>query len=204
MWFTTITLWAETQNKPISTEELSKKLKLLMKQFEEIKIDLENIKSKITFQKADTSNELKEAVGSILELNRKLERINSDVINLMEKIEGITKEISWLKTEILKLQQRTDTLESTYRIAISSNVTTENVFSSSTQDLPGFSIEDTEIEQLNKKIYLLKKELDELKELHKTYTVSEIKDPNLRRILTSPYLVITSLLLSIFALITVF
>ncbi len=168
---------------------MSQKIDKLQKEFELIKQQLEQL-----------SLDVDETSSSIIELNKKIEKINTDIIDILKKIESLTQEISFLKNENLKVQQRLDEINRSHQV--STNV--ESSESEPQKILTTTKFELNDFEVLNKKIEQLKKEVEEVKETQKLSTMAEIKDPNLRRILSSPYLVLTTLLISIFALIAAF
>lgn len=173
------------------------KLKVLYTQLDNLQKETEMLKQQVETH----SQELKETSSSLVELNRKIERINNDIVELLKKIESLTNEISYLKRENIEIRQTVDT----GKIFVSSvsqsvnTVSSENIISSSSG-----GIEFNDFSVINKKIEQIKKEVDEIKEQQKLQIMPEIKDPNLKRIVTSPYLVLTTLIISIFALIAAF
>jgi len=173
-----------------NVKTLSQKIDTLQKELEQTKQQLDQL-----------SQDVNETSASLIELNRKVEKVNNDIIDILKKIESLSQEISYIKNENLKFQQSLDELGRLQQSVQSKNVnlSTESLKVST---IPKLELDDFEI--LNKKIEELKKEVEEIKETQKLTTMAEIKDPNLRRIVSSPYLVLTTLLISIFALIAAF
>ncbi|MCS7152136.1 MAG: hypothetical protein NZ928_07160 [Endomicrobia bacterium] len=172
----------------VSTSKLNKEVENLSK-------EVEGLKQKVV----ELSKEISETSSSLVELNRKLERINLDITSILEKIELLSQEISSLKRENIEIKQNLE------QASKNKNIITENADSKEVRSVVApaeINISDYDI--LDKKIDELRKELQEIKETQKLQTMPEVKDPNLRRILTSPYLVLTTLLISIFALIAAF
>lgn len=156
----------------------------LENKLKEISKIVESLKKEIDVYKEKTEKnykEINEVSSSLIELNRKIEKINRDILDILKKIETVSGEIYKLKNENLYFEERLSKLESSYNLA-----------------------EGKTIEDLNKEINEIKKDLQQLKSTKQTNYFYEIKDPNLKRIITSPYLVLTSLLISIFALIVAF
>lgn len=165
-------------------------------QVEKLQQELENIKQQLS----SLPQEVTETSSSLIELNHKIEKINSDIVNILQKIENLSQEISYLKRENIELRQVVETTKVSQSTASLTQPLEE------TKTLPSMSskIEFNDFDILNKKIEQLKKEIEDIKEEQKLHSVSEIKDPNLRRIVTSPYFVLTTFLISIFALIAAF
>lgn len=169
------------------------KLKLLSEKIDELQKEVNSVKQQLD----SYHNELQETSSSLVELNRKIERVNNDIVELLKKIELLSNEISYLKRENIEIKQQVET-------SVSSISTTTVTYTPVKPTSVSTGIEFDDFNIINKKIEQLKKEVEEIKEQQKLQTVSEIKDPNLRRIVTSPYLVLTTLLVSIFALIAAF
>ena len=164
---------------------------------DELQNEVEQIKQQIQ----QASQDVNETSSSIIELNKKVEKINNDIIDILKKIEFLTQEISYLKNENLKLQQNMGEISKT----VQQNTQKNEAIIPKTEEVSSTGkLEINDFEVLNKKIEQIKKEVEEIKETQKLATMTEIKDPNLRRIVSSPYLVLTTLLISIFALIASF
>ncbi len=160
-------------------------IKNIQSRIKTISSEIEKIFNEISELKTKTNTVIEETNimgGSIVELNRKLERANNEILNLMVKIESITRDISELKVQqFASSEQKLIKDESEVFAKVSSS----------------------EIEKLSTEINNLKQEIKLLKENLVSDNLA-VKDPNMRRILTSPYLTITSVLISIIALISVF
>ncbi len=121
---------------------------------------------------------------------------------MLKKIESLSTEISNIKKDNIELQERIETIERSKDIVV-----LDKNFSQKKETIDYEIKEKSEIndiETLNKKIDGLKREILEIKEEQRLQNISEIKDPNLKRITKSPYLVLTTLIISIFALIAAF
>ncbi|MCX7716234.1 MAG: hypothetical protein N2Z73_02325 [Endomicrobia bacterium] len=175
-----------------SSTSVEQNVKLLSEKIDSLQKELEILKQQVETKLQD----LQETSSSLIELNRKIERVNQDIVDILKKIESLTNEISYLKREDIQLKQSIETTKTSTGAVIYEKSETRPIVSS--------SIEFDDFEVINKKIEQVKKEVEDIKEQQKFYNVAEIKDPNLRRIITSPYLVFTTLLISIFALIAAF
>lgn len=171
-------------NKSVNTE-----IKNLSTELKKMSLELQEIKEKTN----NNTTEIKETGSSIVELNRKIERLNNDIINLMSRVETLSKDVSDLKIQQFTAESKT----------IIQEETEQTVLSQQPQKIGSIKT-SFEQQQLTQEINDLKKELKEIKDNQKVSNVSDIKDPNLKRVLTSPYLVITSVLISIIALIATF
>ncbi|MCX7956443.1 MAG: hypothetical protein N2643_00910 [Endomicrobia bacterium] len=173
----------ENTSNSLSLKDISSRIEDLKKEvdtlFEQININMQDVR---------------ETSSSLIELNKKLEKINSDIIDILTKIENLSQEISNVKKENLELKE---TVEKKSVATVAAEKEPNEL--QTTGD-----IEFNDYKELNKKIESLKKEINETKELTKFQTASEVKDPNLRRIITSPYFVLTSFIISIFALLAAF
>ncbi len=185
-----------------TSTSVDKKIKEMTERFEEIKQNFEELSSKVEEYKKQAeiySQDVKETSSSLIELNRKIEKINQDLVTILQKIEAANQEISYLKRENIELRQKVETQP--FQIDV---ISSSGVQDAQTTQLSSGAIEFNDFEVLNRKIEQLKKDIDELKETQKLQTAPEIKDPNLRRIITSPYFILTAFFLSVFAIIAAF
>jgi chromosome segregation ATPase len=182
-----------------TTNNVYNDIKLLSKKLESINIEIEELKKQLY----NNTTEIKDTGGSVVELNRKTERLNNDIIDLMTKIETISKEISELKIKLINIESF-ETKIGSYNVLSQPTTFPQTVQPQKTNDIKMTSEYDYRVNQLVQEVNNLKLEIKEIKQTQNIPVVSEIKDPNLRRILTSPYLVITSVIISIFALIATF
>lgn len=143
------------------------------------------------------SQDVRETSSSLIELNKKIEKINKDLLETLKKIENLSQEISALKRENIEIKEKLET-------TITSQPTVEPQEIKEITRIPSREIEFDDYKVLSKRIEEIKKELQDIKEAQKLQTATEIKDPNLRRIVTSPYFTLTIFFISIFALIAAF
>ena len=130
--------------------------------------------------------------GSILDLNRKTERNTADIIEILKRLETLSRDISGVRAEMLALQS--------------------SVASSAPAPVPGrLDIMPSQVEELTQQVATLRDEMEMVKrELAAMDEQLKDMDPglpgnrNLRRILGSPYLGVTATVLSIVALILAF
>ncbi|MCX7910648.1 MAG: hypothetical protein N2505_03615 [Endomicrobia bacterium] len=178
-----------------STQSISynKAIKELSEMLEELRKDVENVKQQLSLN----SQDIQETSSSLIELNKKIEKINNDILDILKKIENISQEISLLKKENIELREKIETQKP---LEDASTIPSQK----DTINLSTKNIDFDDYQVLNKKIEDIKKELQEIKETQKLQMVSEIKDPNLKRIVTSPYFTLTIFFISIFALIAAF
>ncbi|MEM4367735.1 MAG: hypothetical protein QXO21_01785, partial [Candidatus Anstonellales archaeon] len=167
-------------------KELSQKVDELQKQIEEL-----------STQVSANSKDVTETSSSLIELNKKIEKINNDLLDTLKKIENLSQEISALKRENIEIKEKIDT-------SITSQPTVEPQEYKEETKTSSKEIEFDDYKVLNKKIEEIKKELQDIKETQKLQIATDIKDPNLRRIVTSPYFTLTIFFISIFALIAAF
>jgi len=158
-------------------------------ELEKMSLEIEELKKRVN----SNAVEIKDTGSSVVELNRKIERLNNDIINLMSRVETLSKDVSDLKVQQLTAESK----------SVVQEVAEQTVLSQQPQK-PDSIKTSFEEKQLMQEISDLKKELKEVKENQNISTASDIKDPNLRRVLTSPYLTVTSVLISIIALIATF
>lgn len=201
-----INIFAQSQQKSqigeksqLSLQKVNENIKILSQTVNELQQEIELIKQQVQ----QASDDVNETSSSLIELNRKIEKVNNDVIDILKKIESLTQEISYIKNENLKFQQSLDEI-SKQQQNVQKKESKESLVVETEKISTTGKLEINDFEILNKKIEQLKKEVEEIKETQKLTTMVEIKDPNLRRIVASPYLVLTTLLISIFALIAAF
>jgi chromosome segregation ATPase len=166
---------------------IKSKVRELSKQIDSLQEELKEIKQTLI----NNAQEVKETSASVIELNHKIEKVNNDILEVFKKIESILNEISQLKNNDIEFQQRIEGIESS-----TSTFSKESITGSVKS-----SLVSEDLENVKKKVDILTKEI---KELQSTQNVFGIEDSNFQRIVRSPYIVLTALVISIFALILAF
>lgn len=183
-----------TQTKSDSSQvSYSKLIKELSQKVDELQKQIEELSTQVSANSKDVT----ETSSSLIELNKKIEKINNDLLDTLKKIENLSQEISALKRENIEIKEKIDT-------SITSQPTVEPQEYKEETKISSKEIEFDDYKVLNKKIEEIKKELQDIKETQKLQIATDIKDPNLRRIVTSPYFTLTIFFISIFALIAAF
>ncbi|MEN3013023.1 MAG: hypothetical protein ABDH23_00185 [Endomicrobiia bacterium] len=186
-------IFSETQIKSSQSSSYAKAIKDLTKKLE----DLQNQLDEVTQKLSSNTQDIKETSSSLIELNKKIEKINNDILDILKKIEALSQEISFLKRENIEIRQQIETQKTSQEEELLKPAQQITVDSSKDIDFNDFQV-------LNKRIEELKKEVQEIKETQKLQMVSEIKDPNLKRIISSPYFILSTFFISIFALLAAF
>lgn len=184
-----------TQTKVDSSQaSYSKIIKELSQKVDDLKKQLDELSKQVSLN----SQDVRETSASLIDLNKKIEKVNNDLLDILRKIESLSQEISSLKRENIEIKEKIDR-QLVYKPEVVEDKSYKEETRTTTRE-----IEFDDYKILNKRIEEVRKELQELKESQKLQSASDIKDPNLRRIVTSPYFTLTVFFISIFALIAAF